>query len=207
MKNIAMALINAQEELKNPEQNKKGYGYKYADLPSLIDQTKPVLKKYGLAISQLAMDDSNGRVGVKTILLHESGETLESTLTLPIPEMKGNSATQQAGAAITYARRYAYSALLNLASEEDTDATKKASANNNANAQTSSNRKYTTNSKDAATDKQKGLIWGLIKDSGEDVEGLKVKVSDYLKIDSLKDMTKADASKAIKFLQDRGKVN
>lgn len=122
MKNIATALIAAQTDLKNPEQNKNGYGYKYADLASILDQVKPVLAKHKLAITQLACDDGNGRVGVETILMHDSGETISSKLTLPIPDMKGNSATQQAGAAITYARRYAISAILNITSEEDTDA-------------------------------------------------------------------------------------
>lgn len=122
MKNIATALISAQEDLKNPDQNKQGYGYKYADLASILDQVKPVLAKHKLAITQLACDDGNGRVGVETILMHESGETFTSKLTLPIPDMKGNTATQQAGAAITYARRYAISAILNITSDEDTDA-------------------------------------------------------------------------------------
>lgn len=149
MENIAKALVKAQLELKNPEQNKEGYGYKYSDLASLIDLTKPVLQKNGLAITQLACDDGNGRVGVETILMHESGESLKSTLTLPIPEMKGNTATQQAGAAITYARRYAYSAILNITSEEDTDASNKKSASSKASTKSNGSESNTTKVVDA----------------------------------------------------------
>ncbi len=129
LQNLAKALVKAQVELKNPEKNQQGHGYRYADLANILDQTKAVLAKHGLAVSQLAINDGNGRVGVKTILLHESGEMLDSNLTLPIPEMltrdgkKMITDTQAAGAAITYARRYALSAILNIAADEDTDAT------------------------------------------------------------------------------------
>lgn len=119
---IATALIKAQTELQNPNKNQQGYGYKYADLSSILDQVKPVLQKHGLAIIQTSSDDGNGKVGVTTTLVHESGEFISDTLRLPIPEMKGTTSTQAAGAALTYARRYAISSALNIAADEDTDA-------------------------------------------------------------------------------------
>jgi len=122
VQNIATALIKAQTELANPSKNQQGYGYKYADLSSILDQVKPVLQKHGLAITQTSSDDGNGKVGVTTTLLHESGEFISDTLRLPIPEMKGTTSTQAAGAALTYARRYALSSILNIAADEDTDA-------------------------------------------------------------------------------------
>lgn len=121
--NLTKALIEAQLELQNPDKNTQGYGYKYADLASILDLVKPVLKKYHLAISQLAGDDGNGKVGVTTILMHESGEYLSSTLYLPIPDMASANSTQRAGASITYARRYSLSAILNISADEDTDGT------------------------------------------------------------------------------------
>lgn len=122
IQNIATALIKAQTELSNPSKNQQGYGYKYADLSSILDQVKPVLQKHGLAITQTSSDDGNGKVGVTTTLMHESGEYISDTLRLPIPEMKGTTSTQAAGAALTYARRYAISSILNIAADEDTDA-------------------------------------------------------------------------------------
>ena len=47
-KGLFGALVKAQVELKNPPKNKEGYGYKYATLDSIIEQTKPILQKYGL---------------------------------------------------------------------------------------------------------------------------------------------------------------
>lgn len=122
IQNIATALIKAQTELTNPKKDQQGYGYKYADLSSILDLVKPILQKHGLAITQTSSDDGNGKVGVTTTLMHESGEFISDTLRLPIPEMKGTTSTQAAGAALTYARRYAISSALNIAADEDTDA-------------------------------------------------------------------------------------
>lgn len=120
---IYKALIAVQSELSNPERNVEGYGYKYTDLATLLTQVKPVLKAHGLGLVQQTISTTAGGIGffagVKTILIHESGQSIESEYYLPMPDMK--SQTQAAGAAITYARRYAVSALLNIASEEDTD--------------------------------------------------------------------------------------
>lgn len=124
---IFKALIDVQAELSNPPKDKEGHGYKYTELSTLLDLIKPVLHTHGLGIVQQTISSDTGtgyRVGVRTVLIHESGEKLESEYFLPLPEQKIMTATQQAGAAITYARRYALSALLNIASEEDTDAQK-----------------------------------------------------------------------------------
>jgi len=192
MKNIAMALVKAQTELLNPDKNQSGYGYKYADLASILDQTKPVLAKHGLAISQLATDDGNGRVGVKTILLHESGEMLESNLTLPIPEMKGTTSTQAAGAAITYARRYAISAILNIAADEDTDAagaTKKPSVDRTDSFSTS----QPANSNGKISTKQMGYIGKLIDQSNSD----RAKINQAYGVASIANLTSGQASTLI----------
>lgn len=191
MKNIAMALVKAQTELLNPDKNQSGYGYKYADLASILDQTKPVLAKHGLAISQLATDDGNGRVGVKTILIHESGEMLESNLTLPIPEMKGTTTTQAAGAAITYARRYAISAILNIAADEDTDAAgaqKKPSVD-----RTDSFSSQPPHSNGKISPKQLTYVNTLINKSNSD----RAKIHEAYEVASIASLTSGQASQLI----------
>lgn len=93
---------------------------KYADLGSLIKSTRDTLAKHGLSVSQLTTS-TNGDVGVTTILAHESGEWLESTIMLPLGDEKGKSIAQVAGSIITYLRRYSYAAILGLYAEEETD--------------------------------------------------------------------------------------
>jgi hypothetical protein len=58
-------------------------------------------------------------ISVTTILMHESGEYIESMLSLPQEANSRMSAAQQAGAVITYARRYALAACLGIAQQDD----------------------------------------------------------------------------------------
>jgi hypothetical protein len=51
--------------------------------------------------------------------MHESGEYIESMLSLPQEANSRMSAAQQAGAVITYARRYALAACLGIAQQDD----------------------------------------------------------------------------------------
>ena len=61
-------------------------------------------------------------LGVITVLVHESGQFVRARFLMPIPSLSSTNVTQDAGAAITYARRYALSAVLGVASDDDTDA-------------------------------------------------------------------------------------
>lgn len=118
---VAAALVAAQTEIKNMAPNKEGYGYKYVDFAEIIDATKPVLQKHKLVITQFPVGDV-GNVGVKTILAHESGEFIANDFVMPLPQLAKMNPAQAAGAVITYARRYAVSAVLGIASDEDVDA-------------------------------------------------------------------------------------
>jgi ERF superfamily protein len=77
-----------------------------------------VLSENGLAISQLLTTDLGGAAALRTVLLHESGESLESIFPFPV---YGNLDAQGWGSVITYFRRYALTALLGIATEEDDD--------------------------------------------------------------------------------------
>lgn len=86
---------------------------KYASLSALVSKSKPILAKNGLSVSQLVSDGGS----VTTMLLHSSGQFLSSTLTLKAVKED----PQGQGSAITYARRYAYAAILGIVSDEDDD--------------------------------------------------------------------------------------
>ena len=120
-KNLFTALVKAQLELKNPPKNKRGYGYDYSTLDSILEQVKPVLAKYELTILQLLSGDGT-KVGVTTVLAHSSGESIQDTLFLPSVEMKNTNAIQAIGAAITYGRRYGLTSILGISADDDTDA-------------------------------------------------------------------------------------
>lgn len=93
---------------------------KYADLGAVIETSRPVLAENGLSVSQFPVNDGE-RVGVTSILMHKSGEWLEDTLTFNVTDSKGLSVAQASGVVISYARRYAWAAILGLYADEDTD--------------------------------------------------------------------------------------
>jgi len=125
IKNLALALHKAQEEMGrvNFDAVNPFLKNQYATLGAIIESSKPVLIKNGLSVSQPVISD-NGNIGITTILMHISGEYIESTATISVEDQKGLSLAQAAGAIITYLRRYSLAAILNLYADEDTDANK-----------------------------------------------------------------------------------
>ena len=124
IKELALALSKAQAEMPPAELNAVNpfLKNKYADLGSLIKAAKPVIAKHGLSISQLPTSNGDG-IGVTTILMHSSGEWLESTLLLPLEDSTNKAVTnaQAAGAIISYLRRYSIAAVLGMYADEDVD--------------------------------------------------------------------------------------
>lgn len=126
--NLVQALIKAQSEFPPLERDRTvtvktrsgTYSYDYMTLGSQLSLCQPVLARNGLAVSQLVISSEDGsRVGVRTVLMHQSGEQIESTVFMPLL-MEGNY-LQEAGKIITYLRRYAYAAILGIHSETDDD--------------------------------------------------------------------------------------
>ena len=120
---LAAALAKAQAEMQHPKKNKTAgagsYKYTYSDLASLIDAIKIPLSKNGLSFTQApSVDVDKKTMTLTTTLLHSSGQSLTSSLTVGLLDMK----PQSIGSAITYSRRYALSAIVGVASEEDDDA-------------------------------------------------------------------------------------
>ena len=60
-------------------------------------------------------------VALTTRLIHASGEWIEDTLIMPIPVVGKSNDAQAYGAALTYARRYALTAMLGIVADEDMD--------------------------------------------------------------------------------------
>ena len=121
--NLAAALSAAQAELPAAEFDSVNPFLKnrYASLGSIIKASRPVLAKHGLAVTQLPVSGDN-TIGVVTVLIHSSGEWMESELHMALDDEKGKSRAQVAGSIITYLRRYALSAVLNMYADEDTEA-------------------------------------------------------------------------------------
>lgn len=116
-------LIKVQEEIKNPANTAVNpfFASKYAPLPDILNEVRPILLKHGFVLIQDVGGDPEGKtISIQTALLHKTGfKVISDKLHLKI--MKGGD-PQKAGAAITYGRRFQLCALLGIAGEEDNDA-------------------------------------------------------------------------------------
>ena len=134
--NLAAALIGAQAEIKTIgfDSVNPFFKSKYASLTTILETVRPILARHKLAVVQGASTphtDHNGQltaVSVESTLIHASGEWLTSGVIMPVgvtPIEKGSDVrlptAQNAGAAVSFGRRYALAALLSLATDEDVD--------------------------------------------------------------------------------------
>lgn len=117
MKHLIASLIKFQNQVKAIPKNKSNpyYNSKYADLAQVIDVCQPCLNDNGLAIIQTFTVTDRGNQLV-TKLCHESGETLESFITLP--EIAD---AQKLTGAITYLRRTTFLSICGLCADDDLD--------------------------------------------------------------------------------------
>lgn len=113
---FAKAFIAAQkatEAVKKASTN-PAFRSKYADLAGVVEAVVPALNAAGIGVIQMPSFDGE-LVHVNTTLIHESGASMASTLSMrpTKPDPQG------VGSAITYARRYALLAMTGAAPEDD----------------------------------------------------------------------------------------
>jgi hypothetical protein len=113
---LAKALAAAQDEIEDAHEDATNphFRSRYATLASVRKAIRKPLVKNGLAYSQL-IEDGDGGVAITTILMHSSGQHISSTHTMPVDKRTA----QAEGSAITYGRRYALSALVGIATDDD----------------------------------------------------------------------------------------
>src|SRR6516225_9558937 len=90
---------------------------KYATLASVIDACRGPLSANGLSVVQSTTFMESGAFTLVTMLMHSSGQYITSHYPLP----SANAKPQEMGSALTYARRYSYSALICNSADEDDD--------------------------------------------------------------------------------------
>jgi hypothetical protein len=114
------SLCECKKDFVPLSKNKKGYGYSYTPLDSVIDMLNTVLPKHGINFVQFPSTIGDN-YALTTRIFHESGEWMEDTIIFSLTEISKANDTQKLGASITYFRRYALSAIFGIASDEDID--------------------------------------------------------------------------------------
>jgi len=115
---LSEALSKFQGEVEDVCKDKEGYNnIKYGNLASLLKVVRPIYSKYHISVTQWACNslDYPNHTGIETFVSHLSGEWMSSKLFVP-NEKKGG---QGSGTSISYARKYALAAALNVAWKDD----------------------------------------------------------------------------------------
>lgn len=202
IESLAKALAAAQGDFEAVPKKAENpfFKSKYADLAAVVRAASPILAKHGLSVVQMPgvaqfgdeVDDT-----LTTRLMHSSGEWVQSTMRMFLTKQD----PQGQGSAITYARRYAYSAALGIVTEVDDDG--------NAASKAKDEPKGTTRRAAPArpaggaeliTDKQLKMIATLFTQKGFTERSVcHAHVEEVIghEFESTKSLTKAEASKVI----------
>lgn len=114
IKEIATALGKAQASIVSAKKDKKGYGYKYAELSTVQEVVKEPFAENGLSYTHIMLDSK-----LRCILMHTSGQWLASDYPIEAEASKNMNINQARGSAITYGRRYTLAGIAGIPQEDD----------------------------------------------------------------------------------------
>lgn len=116
---LTAGIIHVQGAISGVNRDKVNPHFKtrYATLENVIDTARPALQEAKIAFVQAPGQVVDGAVEITTMLVHESGEWMRSTLHVPL----GKRDAQGVGSAITYGCRYSLMAMLGLPPTDDDD--------------------------------------------------------------------------------------
>ena len=175
---LSKALAKFQENVKQPlkDKNNPFFKSKYVPLENVVEAITQEAPKHGLSFVQWALNDESGRVGVATMLMHESGEFIEFD---PVHMKADKETAQGAGALISYLKRYSLSAVFGITSDQDDDGNS-ASGNKAV--------KSATQAEIGNLKKEIIAFSNLMKEQGKDVKPEQVEqtlnITDYTKLNS-----------------------
>ena len=117
IKDLATALAKAQGDYIPIGLNRENPYFKagYADLDAIMKVIRPILAKYGLSFIQQTRISFDGTMLLYSLLLHSSGQWIESRNRIIPPK----NDMQTYGSTLSYNRRYAAMALLNITIGQD----------------------------------------------------------------------------------------
>lgn len=116
---LLQALLAVQSEAPTLKKSATNPHFRnsYAPLDEIVQTVAPILHKHGLVWTTLPVHDEYGPALTYRLAHAPTGEHLEGTM----PLLLSKQDAQGQGSAITYARRYALCAVLNLVAEDDDD--------------------------------------------------------------------------------------
>lgn len=114
-----------------PSVERKGTGHnkkKYARFEDFIEAIRPKLAQHGFSLSHRVAQPTPDLVSITAVLGHREGHQEETTLSLPM-DISGNKTQVHAlASSISYGKRYTGMAIIGIASEDEDDDAKAATA-------------------------------------------------------------------------------
>lgn len=125
---IVKAMVHVQSELKTVRKDRKNPFAEnmYATLDAILEELLPKLNKHEIVLTQSPIfeiaENGNMRIGVETHLMHSSGEWFRyPPFFMQLEKGAKMNMAQSAGSVITYAKRYAVSAIFGISTGDDVD--------------------------------------------------------------------------------------
>jgi len=115
------SMAEMQCEIPSIAERGRGHGaIKYATLEDINDVMKPIMQRYGFALS-FKVEHAQAGVSVTGVLMHRGGHREETTMLLPSDTSGSKNAVQAVGSSVSYGKRYVMSALLNITTRGEDD--------------------------------------------------------------------------------------
>lgn len=117
--NAAMAAM--QCDIPSIAERGEGHNKKtYATLEDINDVIKPIMQRYGFAMS-FKVEHHAGGINVTGVLMHRAGHREETTMLLPTDTSGGKNAVQAVASSVSYGKRYVMCAMLNISTRGEDD--------------------------------------------------------------------------------------
>lgn len=117
--NSAMAAM--QSEIPSIAERGTGHNIKYATLEDIVDTVRPIMNKYGFAVSFRINQQAANAIAVTGVLMHKDGHREETSMTLAADTSGSKNAVQAIGSSVSYGKRYVLCAMLNIATRGEDD--------------------------------------------------------------------------------------
>lgn len=114
------AMAEMQSEIPSIAERGQGHNIKYATLEDIIDVVRPIMNKYGFAVS-FEVDNKSNFMTVTGVLMHRAGHSMRTSMTLPFDNSGSKNAVQAIGSSVSYGKRYVICAMLNIATRKEDD--------------------------------------------------------------------------------------
>lgn len=200
---LAKSLVAASKTVGNPKKNAVN-GHlknKYATLDAVIAAYKESYLANGIMVLENPKTE-DGRVGVEVTLLHESGQFITHD---PFMLPPGKNDAQGHGSAVTYARRYALSAVMNISADDDDDGNGASQKSQDAYKKPAYNNTPPAGNSNMISQAQinalKAKLSNISKDTQQEPAVIYASATKHFSINkTTKELTKGEASKIIDYL-------